>query len=263
MPNYLFGKAVGRAAKRQQGHRKVLIVGAYPSALHVEWHPAGFKRAVKAVAVDDEPEPFWNGLDQEERIEAWKRQIGFSPAWGEVRACRHLNGSSGSWVDDQILGPLQLDREAAWITDCLDTYFESSDAAARLRTPELQDVVKRLGISRACHLRHPSQSQIVRQARAEEERLLRELDEARPQRLVTLGNAALLVFRRVLDQNDAPSRLTPDTAYGRPRQVTRGNRSFEWIALAHPGFLRRTTDKVMPYKQAHDRWMKTQGRAAV
>jgi hypothetical protein len=40
----------------------VLVLGAYPSALHVRWvPPEGYGRAVAALPVDNEPTPFWDG----------------------------------------------------------------------------------------------------------------------------------------------------------------------------------------------------------
>lgn len=66
MRNCLFGKAVGRAVMRGQGHRDVLVLRAYPSALHVTCAGAdriwsrlrlrvgAMRTAAPAAAVDDE-----------------------------------------------------------------------------------------------------------------------------------------------------------------------------------------------------------------
>jgi hypothetical protein len=63
----------------------VLVLGAYPSALHVRWSPpAGYGRPVTALPVDNEPTPFWDGDSAETQalFEHWCHQW-FDPKWGE------------------------------------------------------------------------------------------------------------------------------------------------------------------------------------
>ena len=82
---------------------------AYPSALHVRWQaPDGIH--IAALAVDNEPVPFWTGADQAERVEAWSARSSFRPEWGSVEPAGPANGSSGRWVDDQVLAPLGFTR---------------------------------------------------------------------------------------------------------------------------------------------------------
>jgi hypothetical protein len=51
-------------------HCDLFVLGAYSSALHVRWTPPEQTklRRIKALAVDNEPEPFWTGDDEPERI---------------------------------------------------------------------------------------------------------------------------------------------------------------------------------------------------
>jgi len=110
----------------------MFILGAYPSALHVAWRPPAGK-PVRAMAVDNEPVPFWNGEREGEYIAQWKAAVGFRAGeWGTVAAAGKLNGSSGIWVDDNVLAPLGAGRDDVCISDCLDTYFSSDDGAARV-----------------------------------------------------------------------------------------------------------------------------------
>jgi hypothetical protein len=37
-------------------------------------------RTIAALAVDNEPEPFWDGLDEEARIARWRHAVGWSTA---------------------------------------------------------------------------------------------------------------------------------------------------------------------------------------
>jgi hypothetical protein len=255
--NYLFGKAVGRCRPKATGRRKVFVLGAYPSALHVRWQAPGTVGVVQAVAVDDEPEPFWTGHDEEALIGRWLRDAGLPSAWGRVAPCGSLNGSSGAWVDDQILRPLGADRSQTWITDCLDTYFESTGAARRFAEPTMVATMRELGIAAPRHHAHPSENEIVRAALQDHrDRLIAEINEAGPSVVVSLGNAALRVLAALADCADAPRRLSPDgSLYGRRLRAAIGEKPFAWIPLAHPA-------SPVIYQSAHATWAVREARLA-
>src|SRR5215218_304182 len=67
--------------------RPVYLLGAYPSALHVQWTPpaAYGKRKVRALIVDNEPTPFWAGDGEDALIDDWKRRVDWRAEWGEVQ----------------------------------------------------------------------------------------------------------------------------------------------------------------------------------
>src|SRR5947209_770608 len=87
-----FGEPVLRCRPASSTTRYLWILGAYPSALHVAWRPPHERHWVRALPVDNEPEPFWNGLDAEERIERWKDRVRYVAQWGEIRPPGNLNG---------------------------------------------------------------------------------------------------------------------------------------------------------------------------
>lgn len=203
-------------------------------------------RAVQALAVANEPEPFWTGDDQADVIEAWKSAIGWTSAWGSAEPAQELNGPSGQWVETQILAPLGYSRSDAWITDCLDTYRTSSGMAAAI-----ESVYQPFATSQdlpAAHLAtHPDESAIVREAlEGHLARLGSELNEARADLVVTLGNAALRVMARLLDSGQAPKKLSPED-YGGTIAATFQEQEFEWIPLAHPA-------APAAYQDAHRQW---------
>ncbi len=138
----------------------MFLLGAYPSALHVAWRPPA-RKPVRAMAVDNEPTPFWNGADEDERIAQWKAAVGSRDGeWGEVTGVGDLNGSSGTWVDDNVLAPLGVGRDAACITDCIDTYFASEGGAARV-ADTCVPFVKTVGLPVPRLAPHPSEGAIV------------------------------------------------------------------------------------------------------
>jgi hypothetical protein len=247
-----FGRPVVPRPPSASTKRRIFILGAYPSALHVAWRPPTGK-PIRAMAIDNEPVPFWNGEREDEYIAQWKAAVGFrDKEWGEITGAGKLNGSSGIWVDDNVLAPLGASRDDACITDCLDTYFSSDDGAARI-IDTYSPFAERVGLTAAHLAGHPSEDAIVEQGvRLHRARLLRELAQAAPDLVVTLGNAALRVMRLTAAQNDAPAKLVADPSYGRERTLTAGGRRIRWLPLAHPA-------APSAYKDAHGRWCRSRG----
>ena len=250
MANFLFGQPVLPARPKADSVKQVFVLGAYPSALHVRW-TYNEKELIKAVAIDNEPEPFWTGADQEERIAAWKEKVKWDGRWGRVQACANLNGPSGAWVEEKVLDVLGVKRTDAWITDCIDTYFQSGKAESKIEDVKRSNVfdVSPIWPSLA---KHPSENDIVNGAQSD--RLRVELAIAKPALIVTLGNAALRVCRTELIQpiDKVPAKLSIED-YGMKFRVKLKKANgidhyAELLPLAHPA-----APKV--YQAAHAKWM--------
>lgn len=251
-PTYVFpfGRPVRPCKPSASDPRPLFVLGAYPSALHIEWTPPKPFKRIRAIAVDNEPGPFWNGEDEADRIEKWKRAVRFDPErMGVVRPAGDLNGSSGGWVDQNILEPLGAARGAAWISDALDTYRCSTALAARI-----EDTYNPFAAQAKCPTAslptHPSEKQIIDEALAKHrKRLLVELESCRPDRIVTLGNAALAVILELAPRVSGAElrRLSATDGYGAPVTLQLGARRVELLPLAHPAAPPR-------YQEAHKAW---------
>jgi hypothetical protein len=173
----------------------VLLLGAYPSALHVRWTPPeGFGPPVVALPVDNEPTPFWDGVSAEVQslFDRWHQNY-FKPEWGTVTPAA-LNGSSGRDIADLWLRPLGLARQEAFITDCLPT-ARASDGVAKRLADRYAPVVAALGAPATDLEPHPSENAIVTEALGEHaDRLTAQVVAADPEMVVTLGNAAARVL---------------------------------------------------------------------
>src|SRR5690606_17719960 len=96
-------------------------------------------------------------------------------------------------------------------------------------------MVRALGIPAPRHAPHPSESDIVRLALAgHRQRLIAELETARPELVVTLGNAALRVFRALAQDVSAPLLKLSIHEYGASIPATVKGRQVLWLPLAHP-----------------------------
>jgi hypothetical protein len=250
-----FGRPVTSCKPSANGPRRLVVLGAYPSALHVRWTPPPPFRRIVALAVENEPTPFWTGDDEERRVEEWKVSVGWEARWGSIAPVGNLNGPSGSWVAESVLGPLGARPDEAWITDCLDTYRVSVGAAARLMDT-YRPFAAAHGLPEDNLQPHPSENAIVTEALADHRsRLTSELATARASLVVTLGNAALRVLAGIGEVGGVgpPRKLALDR-YGTTYRLRVGENEMEWLPLAHPA-----APKI--YQEAHAAWCRDSARA--
>jgi hypothetical protein len=253
MYNYLFGEPATPRKPSATGCKEWFILGAYPSALHARWKPHKGK-GFAAVAVADEPEPFWEGKDQAARLERWAEMLPWNSDWGEISSPGDLNGSSGARLRELVLAPLGIGRGDAWITDCLDIYHESEEATERFNEPETASLLAELHIRDRVLPLHPDEGEIV--AGAQIDRLRSELNECQPEIVITLGNAALRVLGKLTEGPTPLARLSPDPSYGKSHSLLLPGRSaVRLLPLAHP---------FAPdlYQQAHAAWLQARLRDA-
>lgn len=236
--SFPFGRRVKRCSPNITAQRAIFILGAYPSALHIRWTPPNPFKRIRAIAVDNEPEVFWNGEEELRYFDKWKRDSGFDESkWGSVALAKDLNGSSGRWVDEQVICAFHTRREDVWMSDCLDQYRCSDNLKNRI-DDTYSKLPRKLGLPAAHLLPHPSENEIVAEALQKHiGRMSAEISKARPDKIITLGNAAMRVLTALIETKaDVPRKLVADTEmYGKPILVrTNSGQSMQWFPLAHP-----------------------------
>lgn len=253
---YPFGSAVTARPPSAHAPRRVLVLGAYPSALHVRWRPpAGLGRVVRAVPVADEPTPFWDGADADRHVDAWRRDIGWNDEWGRVEVPADLNGPSGTKVDELVLRPLHLSRDDTCITDCLDTYRASTGVMGALASV-YDALAPQLELPRHDLQPHPGENQIVAEAvNAHRDRLRGELRRCQPELVVTLGNAALRTLREVVDSaaGGPPAQGLIADGYPDSGDVVVDARRMQFLPLIHPG-------SPPVWQERHAAWIRAQSK---
>lgn len=265
---YPFGRPLRAVLPNAAGQRRIFVLGSYPSALHVHWTPPpGLDVGpVQALAVADEPEPFWTGADEQEQVAAWLRSVHAQPEWGLVRPAGRFNGSSGRHIDKQYLGPMGASRGDVWVSDIVNTYFSSSNGAVAIAS-RYEPVAAALDLPRAQLPARPSTEALIRLAvEQHRDRLIGELEEAEPEHVLTIGNEPLAALWEV---GVAPMRVEARlgrlsvAAYGRriPVRLPNGHACL-LHPLAHPNLLFNphrgadvgVTAGVAAMRSAHTRW---------
>jgi hypothetical protein len=243
-----FGRPIARRRPSAKSKRRVYVLGANPAALHIAWwSPA--RKNIKALPVDNEPTPFWNGDDEREQIDAWKKLVHFRVGeWGEVETAGDANCARGRWVDENVLAPLGVTRDEACLSTCVDTYV--ADGAASFAVDErYQPFAREMALPEAqLEVRPPEAAFVEAAVEMHGERLLHEISVVVPEIVVTLGNAVLRVLRGITGAKDI-RRLSVDATYGTMRPLRIGTRNTQLLALMREG----TSSNV----EAHARWLQS------
>ena len=155
-------------------------------------------------------------------------------------------------MDEHILKPLGAARDTVCMSDALDQARLNAGQARRVGDT-YAPVANALGLP-PCTLRPvpASEGAIVREAtHGHLDRLREELRLCQPERIVTLGNAALRVAKLLLvDPQPAPGSKLTSTAYGEPIQAQFEGRRITWLPLVHP----RSGERTPPWPGVHRRW---------
>lgn len=243
-----FGRpATDRPPRVPAGDADLFVLGVYPSALHVRWQRPNGAVHVQALAVDDEPEVFWDGADGAERVRRWSEQVGWQPSWGRVSSSG--NGTSGRAVNEDVLVPLGTRLDRCYLTDCLPRYHVKYGRGSQgdAMTERYAGFADALGLPTFSLPRRPTRSALVRQAIVENGDALREqLSRSGADVVVTLGEEAADVFAAIADIERVV--LQRDETYGRERRLPPGRNVRAWIPLKHPGM------RASQWKARHDDW---------
>lgn len=244
---------------------QALVVGVYPSALHMGWSPPTSvdprkpkdrrRRFIGSLAVDVEPVVFWDGLAPTPTTELarWAETVGFAAArHGQIWS--GTNGPSGATLVKQYLKPLGLDADRVAFTDVVPWFFVYGSQRAAI-AERFAPIAGDLAVHPGSLPPRPNDAQLVRIAGSEPRRttLRREIIEAGAPVVITLGNSALGAVRAVADSMDgAPNSLSPET-YGAIGHLFIDEHGFELLPMVHPGFLSKLGNRPA-WQKALDRW---------
>ena len=250
-----------RPARLPIGPAQAAVVGVYPSAFHVHWAaPAharnrGAKGRVAALAVDVEPEVFWDGnrSGYDAKVTAWKSKVGFidgdgAGAHGHIAAQPPTaNGSSGAKVAARYLDPLNIDASRVGFTDVYPVFVLKHNAKPKSGTRQQGDAIEqeynaiahRLGKPPCTLPRRPATSALPRLAAKQYgDRIVADLERIDPLLLITLG-AEVWHTLQLLEQLDArPPTSAFNDLYGDPYgsrgTIALNGRRIDWLPRSTP-----------------------------
>jgi uracil-DNA glycosylase len=239
-----FGQPVLPVVQTDRTPKRVFVLGVYSSAVHAKWIGSDGKVVVRALAVRSEPYIFWRGDGAEKLI----ADVQIPAAAGRlVPADNRLNGPSGIALDEQILKPMGLGRNDAWLCDLV---------CHSCMNPRQEDAIKtRYSSLTSLHDLPESSVPPVPDELASDERcrqILAELEESRANVLILLGDQPIRWFLK--DWKPAFKRLSDLPEYGRLHRQRVGEREIHVLPLAHPRQIAKLGQSSEKWFKLHEQW---------
>ena len=247
-----FGETVHPLAQQDRSPKKVFVLGVYASAVHARWKKDN-KIVCQALAVASEPRIFWDGSSQEaaEII----RRIHIPEEMGVLEpAGSHLNGPSAKVLDNQILSPLGLTRNDAWLCYLLpETRLNSSQF--KVIHEKYEPLAKLYGLNEVTIPQRPTT--FCDKSRCAE--IVSELEESKAELMILLGDIPILQFlNQVADVGYRNLQEYVDLyGYGARTQIAINGKIYQVLPLAHPRQIGKLGAHIEKWHQLHSEWEKT------
>jgi uracil-DNA glycosylase len=249
-----FGQPVQQVIQQDRTPKRVFVLGVYASAVHAKWVGPDGKTKIMALAVASEPYIFWRGDNAEEII----ANISIPPDLGKLApAAADLNGPSGTALDDLFLSPLGITRDDAWLCDlvphsCLNQKQKKAIRREYLPLTEEYDLPE--------VTLPPVPRELTDEVRREA--ILSEIQEAKPEIIVLLGDLPIRWWLRFYDDSwNALSYFgTSSESYGKLHECNISGRKYQVLPLAHPRQAGRLGAHSGDWAELHESWAATLSR---
>jgi hypothetical protein len=271
------------------GSTEVLLIGVYPSAWHVRWTPPECathhftRRGIGALAVDIEPEVFWDGADDDftTEVSEWCRAVGFIEGddpgqHGHIeQKSPPANGSSGAKIRPHYLDPVGVAIGRTAFTDIYPVFMVKHTAASRTQPTkrrqqgdaimeEYDPLAGVMGKQIFTLPKRLSTRDLPHKAIENfGKKLLVEFVETKPALVISLGEEvwnALRMWPGMRAKHPAVSfRDLKGPRYGERGEIIGDGHAAQWLPLIHPGLLRQSLDveagrETGSWEDLHVRW---------
>lgn len=287
--HFPFGAVNGPRPARlpSSGVCRQLVIGTYPSALHVSWRvpdylthklPASATGRVASLAVDVEPTVFWDGDGAPDLVDRWKEAVGFVDGdhpGSHGHTSSATNGPSGTGLKDHYFGALPFGEAETAFIDVYPVYFVKRGSAGRRGQAdaieqEYDAVVDMLAGVTGSHSRfvraslplRPTSTQLPTLAAARFGAWLTGvIADLGPDRIVTLGEEAWQTMGQAGFIHEPVSGSLAHSrhhGYGDTGYLKIAGSVIEWTALAHPGAVRQSAKSPGGWVEVHHHWYEAQ-----
>lgn len=244
---YPFGQPLHPVVQTDRTPKVVFVLGVYSSAVHARWVGPDGGVLVRALAVASEPYIFWRG----DGVDTILGGITVPAGAGRLEpAAPNLNGPSGKTLDDDILAPLGVTRDEAWLCDLVPHTCVN---------PRQKVAVDKEYVPRQAQFNLPAVDlPPVRKSFADAARrqgVLDELVESQAQVVVLLGDEPIRHWLRHYDARW--TKLSDFGEYGRLHRGNIGGRTYQVLPLAHPRQVGGLGSHSPRWRQAHAAWKET------
>lgn len=244
-----FGESLKRLEQMDKTPKRVFVLGVYASAVHAKWINKG-KIVCQALAVASEPYIFWDGNPAEARqiIDC----INVPPEVGTlVLPNKNLNGPSSKVLNENILKPLGITRDDAWLCDLLPE-SRLNPNQQKVIAEKYNPLIDKLGLN---HVTIPIEDgHFCDEARRKA--ISKEILDSKAELLVLLGDLPIKQYLKYVSDIDFSSLrdYTEIYGYGKRKTVDIEGNKIDVIPIAHPRQIGGLGRSNQVWYELHKRW---------
>jgi len=224
-----FGEKLRRLEQQDRTPKRIFVLGVYSSAVHAKWINQG-KVVCQALAVASEPYIFWDGDIDEAREIINKIKIPYELG-ALVLPNKNLNGPSSKVLCENILKPLGVTRDDAWLCDLLPE-SRMNPNQHKVVMNRYNPLIEKYGLNRVTV--PIEDGNFCNDIRREE--ITKEILDSEAEILVLLGDIPIKQYLKHVSNIDFSSlrEYVNKYGYGEPVALQIAGRSLNVIPIAHP-----------------------------
>ena len=244
-----FGQKLKRVEQQDRTSKEIFVLGVYASAVHAKWICDGAIIS-QALAVASEPYIFWDGnVDEASQI---INSIEIPKELGKlVPANKNLNGPSAKILEENILKPLGINRNMAWLCDLLPE-SRINPNQHKVICEKYNPLIKKYNLNEVT-------VPLVERNFCDDDRrkeITDEIKESKARRLVLLGDIPIKQYLKYVSNIDYGSlrEYTEKYGYGIPCTTVIDDIEIEVIPISHPRQIGGLGSSNQFWFEEHKRW---------
>ena len=248
-----FGEEVKRLEQEDKTPKEIFVLGVYASAVHAKWVKDDHV-VCQALAVASEPCIFWDGNAQQAQEIIDKIKIPSEVGW-LVLPNSNLNGPSAKVLDEDILKPLGITRNEAWLCDLLPESRINPNQDKVIRE-KYNPLIKRYGLN---EVTIPLEDGKFCDEKRRGE-LVDEIVASHAETLVLLGDMPIKQFLRYVCKIDFKDlrEYTNTNGYGTMKMIEMGGLQINLLPMAHPRQIGGLGSSSQFWFEQHKKWKESQ-----
>jgi len=248
-----FGNRIVRVIQKDKSSKRVFIIGVYGSTIKANFISKKLKTKIRFLPVDNEPEPFWSGNNQDAQTIISKIKI--PKDLGELNVePGNSNGMLGRTLDKYYLSPLKLKREDVWLCNLIPHLIVNKKERKALKNYNKYHT--ELDLPKAeIPVKSDKWNFFTRKRRRE---VIEEIFKSRAEIIVTLGQQPLKWFINEFKPN--AYKLLNAEDYGMIKDFNLEAVKLKLVPLFHPKQILKHWDSKSNIGLIHYDWMKNKAK---
>jgi hypothetical protein len=248
-----FGSLVQKVTQKELTPKPVFVLGVYGSSVLAQFKPHDSKNSIRYLPVDNEPEIFWSG--GQENVRKIITKINVPKIAGKLTPeLSTANGILGRSFDKYYLHPMKLQRSNVWICNLIPHVVINKNERKAIK--KYNDVHSMYNFLKAELPTKKERWNFISKNRFQE--IVQEILQSKAEVLISLGQQPLKWFLQEYDQSVGNLLNVKD--YGSMHDIRIGSAKIKLIPLYHPRQLLKEKNRDTKIGLFHYDWLKNKAK---